>query len=51
MRHMIRLFIFAIVIAPLVGCMTASQYEEILDSWVGSSEQALIVAWGPATSH
>ena len=51
MRHMIRLFIFAIVIAPLVGCMTASQYEEILDSWVGSSEQALIESWGPPSSH
>ncbi|HHM5293883.1 TPA: hypothetical protein ACRMRV_006294, partial [Pseudomonas aeruginosa] len=35
------------VIAVLAGCATTAKYENVLNSWVGSSEIDLIRAWGP----
>lgn len=34
----------------LVGCATTANYEAILNSWVGSSESALVASWGPPQS-
>ncbi|MNO20213.1 hypothetical protein D3C76_99620 [compost metagenome] len=39
----------ALALLPLVlsGCATEAKYEQILQSWVGSSELELIQKWGP----
>ena len=31
----------------LAACATTAGYEEILDSWVGSTEDQLVDSWGP----
>jgi len=36
-----------ISIALLSGCATTANYEEILDTWVGSHVDDLVVSWGP----
>lgn len=51
MRQLLMMVFAGAGILSLSGCMTASQYEEILNSWVGSSEQSLIESWGPPSSH
>jgi len=30
----------------VVGCATTAKYEAKLNSWIGSSEEALVAAWG-----
>ena len=37
----------ALGMAFLTGCATSANYEKILGTWVGSSEQQLIQSWGP----
>lgn len=31
----------------LASCATNAGYEEILDSWMGSSESSIVSSWGP----
>ncbi len=38
------------ILALLAGCATTENYEKILGTWVGSSEQQLIQSWGPPSS-
>lgn len=43
--------ILVILLALLAtACATTARYEEILKSWVGSSESELVSSWGPPTS-
>ncbi|MCH2276460.1 hypothetical protein [Thalassospira sp.] len=51
MKKYLNVAVIAVALLVLAGCMTASKYEEILNSWVGQSEQSLIASWGPPTSH
>lgn len=41
-----KLLITLVFILILTGCATAAKYQQILDSWIGASEQALIESWG-----
>jgi len=36
-----------IVLMLISGCATTEEYKKIVESWVGSSEIALIRGWGP----
>jgi hypothetical protein len=35
-----------VVSASLAGCATTAKYEATLNTWVGSSAQALVASWG-----
>ncbi len=41
---------FVLVAMLLAGCATTENYKLLLQSWVGSSEGSLIVAWGQPDS-
>jgi len=41
------LVVFCVAAFVATGCATTEKYEAILKSWVGSSERALVSAWGP----
>lgn len=45
----IRMLFLAAVFA-LAACATADKYEEVLDTWLGSSEAEIVSAWGPPAS-
>ena len=34
----------------LTGCVTKKEYEDTLSSWVGASENELVMSWGPPNS-
>ena len=42
-----RLGFAAVLAGSAVGCATEDHYREILNSYVGSSEAALLAHWGP----
>jgi len=42
--------ILALIALFLIGCATTKRYEQVLDSWLGDSESALIQKWGPPDS-
>ena len=48
----IKLNFFALLLIStlLAGCATSANYEKVVDSWVGSSEDELIRKWGVPTS-
>jgi hypothetical protein len=39
-----------VAIAALTSCATAANYEKILNSWTGHSENELLSSWGPPDS-
>ena len=39
-----------VAIAWLAGCATTGNYEDMLKTWVGRSEDELVQAWGPPSS-
>jgi hypothetical protein len=39
-----------LLLIVLAACATSENYEALLESWVGKSENALIQAWGPPDS-
>ena len=42
--------VFVMLGSTLVGCATEEKYDEIVNSWVGSRADDLVLAWGPPTS-
>lgn len=36
-----------IAMLALAGCATTARYEQVLASWVGETEGALVSSWGP----
>ena len=41
-----------VLVAALGACGTTANYEEILRSWVGDSEESLVASWGiPSASY
>jgi hypothetical protein len=44
---LIRRGFVAVLAASAVGCATESGYKDVLDSYVGSPEAALLAQWGP----
>jgi hypothetical protein len=53
MRRFRTLFITPIVLLSLFimsGCTTKQEHEDMLSSWIGSSESDLIASWGVPTS-
>jgi len=53
MRRFRTLFITPIVLLSLFimsGCTTKQEHENMLSSWIGSSESDLIASWGVPTS-
>lgn len=44
MKNVKLIFLFALL---LVGCATSANYEKLLQSWVGSSADNLVMRWGP----
>ena len=43
---MVRILV-ALCFLVLASCATTGKYEKVLDSWVGSTESALVSSWGP----
>lgn len=41
-----RLFLSSLVLCLAVGCATVENYQKILDSWMYSTEENLVAAWG-----
>lgn len=41
-----RKILIIVVLALLAGCATTGNYEKILQSWIGSSEDNLVASWG-----
>lgn len=50
LRFMIRKIICLALLLFLSGCATSAKYKALLDTWLGSSEDALITSWGPPQS-
>lgn len=42
-----KILITCLVISTLVGCATTANFEKMLSTWVGASEDSLISRWGP----
>jgi hypothetical protein len=42
--------LLVVLVILLAGCATRAGYETALNSWVGTSEPALVAAWGPPDS-
>ena len=42
--------LWPVLIGALASCATEANYEKILDSWTGSSENELLNSWGPPDS-
>lgn len=40
----------SLLVLLLVGCATTANYEKLLQSWVGSSADNLVMRWGPPAS-
>ena len=40
----------SLLVLLLVGCATSANYEKVLQSWVGSSADNLVMRWGPPAS-
>lgn len=40
-------FAIALVLFTLTACRTTDGYEEVLNSWVGSHVDQLVLSWGP----
>lgn len=36
-----------LLLCLLIGCATTANYEKILNSWMGMSENSLVSSWGP----
>ena len=47
---MTRLYIAVLICLTLTACATTANYEKVLASWVGSSEDNLVRSWGPPDS-
>ena len=45
-----RSLIGLIAVALVAGCATTSNYEDLLKTWVGRSEDELVQTWGPPSS-
>jgi hypothetical protein len=45
-----RSVISLVAITWLAGCATTGNYEDMLKTWVGRSEDELVQAWGPPSS-
>ncbi|MDA8362971.1 MAG: hypothetical protein M0Z84_03950 [Gammaproteobacteria bacterium] len=49
-RSWFHVILLASMIVMFAGCATTANYEKILQSWVGGSEDDLVQAWGPPQS-
>lgn len=47
---MFRLAVLVVVVSLLGGCATEEGYKKALDTWVGSTEDELVSAWGPPSN-
>ena len=47
MGYFKRLLLFFPLLLLLSSCLSTEEYEKRLSSWVGSTEESLISAWGP----
>jgi|SoimicMinimDraft_10_1059738.scaffolds.fasta_scaffold01602_1 hypothetical protein len=45
----VRRLLLAALCYGMTACVTTGKYENILNSWKGSSESSLIESWGPPT--
>jgi hypothetical protein len=46
----LRLVYLAVMIVTLSACATTQHYENAINTWVGSSEEALVSQWGAPTN-
>lgn len=45
-----RRYLAVLMLGALTACATVEKYEAILQSWVGKTESALVLGWGPPDS-
>lgn len=44
---MLRVLMIFLAVTALSSCASSAGYKEVVESWVGSTETALVQSWGP----